>query len=109
MHGSLDVAIARNPVRIVVVVDVGASASGRVVMVVLDALVLGSAVLFSVATRVHAGCVGLHQVLSLNIGRGVLSRVRYLDFVVVVGKSLTYPNGVSLILLLVHTVVVTLN
>lgn len=77
-------------------------------MVVLNALVLGSAVLFCVAARVHAGCVGLHQVLPLDICCGVLTCVRYPDLVVVVGESLTNGSGVGLKLFLVSTVLVAL-
>jgi hypothetical protein len=78
-------------------------------MVVLDALVLGSAVLFCVATRVHAGRVGLHQVLALDVCCGVLTCVRYLDLVVVIGESLTNGRIIGLKLFLENTIVVALN
>ncbi len=97
-------AIAVYPFGIVVVVEVAARAECGVVGVIVETGVVSSAVLFGVAARVHASCIGLGQVLTLVRRRGVLTFVRYFNFIVVTSESDAFTNCAGLVRLLEHTV-----
>jgi hypothetical protein len=108
-HNSLDAAIARNPGGIVVIVDPGASTGRSVVIVVVKAFVVSGAVLLSVAARVHASCVGGHEIIALDRCSGVLTLVGYPDFVVVVGESSAPACGIRFIRLLEEPIIIAFD
>ncbi len=85
-QGSLGTAIARNPVGIVVLVDVARTYSD-VVVIIVKAFIVGGAVLLGVASLVDTSRVGLKHILALNCGGGILASVGQLYLVIVVCES----------------------
>jgi hypothetical protein len=76
-------AVARYPVGVVVLADV-AGADRDAVVVVVEAFIVGSAVLLRIAGDVDASGVSLEHKLALDCRWGALASVCQLDFVVVV-------------------------
>lgn len=79
-QGSLGTAIARNPVGIVVLVDVARTYSD-VVVILVETIIVSSAVLLCVTWRIDASGVGLKHELSLYCSSGVLAIVFQPDLV----------------------------